>query len=258
MQGFYSVMLRLYPRAFQQRFRDETLSVFRDDCLATYQVGGRLAVVALWLRSLPDVLGCAVGEHLAEWMSDHPAQRRSARHQATITLLLALAVVTVFLVDENTPPETPMAIMYACVLFAAGSLLPPGLAALIGTATLGVYVVDGWISPSGWTAYRLLGLVALLTAGVWALRTGADHARLRARAGVSSASEAFMTGALGSQVPAPYPAGLQPEPSTEVAVQLLRSLLARAPQLASDELIAVLTDGIAVLEGRDGEGNRAD
>jgi len=73
-----------------------------------------------------------------------------------------------------------MAVMYACVLFAAGALLPPGLAALVGAATLGVYVVDGWVSPSGWTVYRALGLVALLAAGSWALRTGADHARLRA------------------------------------------------------------------------------
>jgi len=70
--------------------------------------------------------------------------------------------------------------MYACVLFAAGALLPPRLAMLIGAAVLGVYVVDGWVSASGWTMYRALGLVALLAAGLWALRTGADHARLRA------------------------------------------------------------------------------
>lgn len=177
----YGVLLRLYPRSFQEVFREETLGVFRQDCRATYELGGRTAVAALWLRSLADVLGCAVGEHLAEWTAEHPAQRRSTRRQALTTLLLALGVVAVFVVDTNTPPETPMAIMYGCVLFAAGALLPPGLGALIGAATLGVYVVDGWIAPSGWTAYRLLGLIALLTAGVWALRTGADHARLRAR-----------------------------------------------------------------------------
>jgi peptidoglycan/LPS O-acetylase OafA/YrhL len=179
-QAVYAMLLRVYPRAFQQEFKEETARVFRDDCRATYAGGGRLALLALWLRALPDVIRCAAGEHFTEWMSDHPAQRRSTRHQALLALALALGVVAVFLVDQNTPPETPMAIMYACVLFAAGALLPPRRAALIGAATLGVYVVDGWISPSGWTGYRALGLVALLAAGVWALRTGADHARLRA------------------------------------------------------------------------------
>jgi hypothetical protein len=180
-RGIYGVVLRAYPRAFQQRYRDETLRVFGDDCREKYAFNGRLAILGLWLRALPDVLRCALGEHLAEWMSDHPAQHRSARRQAAITMALALGVVAVFLVDMHTPPETPLAIMYACTLFAAGALLPPRLAALIGAATLGVYVVDGWISASGWTGYRALGLIALLAAGVWALRTGADHVRLRAR-----------------------------------------------------------------------------
>jgi hypothetical protein len=174
-------MLHLYPSNFQQRYRAETLRVFRDDCRDTYELGGRFALARLWIRSLPDVIGCALGEHLVEWTAEHPAQRRSGRHQAILTLLLALGVVAVFLTDMNTPPETPMAVMYACALFAAGALLPPRLAALIGLAMLGAYIVDGWVAPSGWTAYRLLGLVALLTAGLWALRTGADHARLRAR-----------------------------------------------------------------------------
>jgi integral membrane sensor domain MASE1 len=178
----YALLLRAYPSAFQQRFRAETLQVFRDQCRSSYAVGGTLALLGLWLHALPDVLRCALGEHLAEWMSDHPAQRCSPRRQALLTVSLSLAVVAIFLMDQNTPPETPMAVMYACVLFAAGALLPPRLGALIGLATLGVYIVDGWVSPSGWTLYRWLGLVALLAAGLWALRTGADHARLRAQA----------------------------------------------------------------------------
>jgi hypothetical protein len=131
----------------------------------------------------------------------------------------------VFLVDQNTPPETPMAVMYACVLFAAGALLPPGLASLIGAATLGVYVVDGWVSPSGWTLYRALGLVALLAAGLWALRTGADHARLRAKA-------------LGPVSPV----------ADDEALQLLRALLIRTPELDHPRLVLALRESIERLE----------
>jgi hypothetical protein len=116
--------------------------------------------------------------------------------------------------------------MYVCVLFAAGALLPPGLALLIGAATLGVYIVDGWISPSGWTLYRVLGLVALLTAGLWALRTGADHARLRARA-----------------------AGLTPPTTSDAALQLLQALAASARALDDPRLAQSLKDSIDHLEG---------
>ena len=133
-----------------------------------------------------------------------------------MTGALALAVVAVFLADMNTPPETPMAITYACVLFAAGALLPPLLAAVIGGSTLGVYIFDGWMSPHGWTAYRVLGLAALLVAGLWALRTGAEHARLRARA-----SKPLPLQTVGSAV------------SPDEAIHLLRSLVDRAPSVGA-------------------------
>jgi hypothetical protein len=179
----YRLLLRAYPREFLQDYQEETVRVFGDDCRDTCAAGGRSALAALWLRTIPDLLRCAIGEHFAAWAAAHPADRHSMRRQAALALTLALGVVAVFVVDQHTPPETPMAVMYACVLFAAGAMLPPGLACLIGAATLGVYVVDGWVSPSGWTMYRALGLIALLVAGLWALRTGADHARLRASAG---------------------------------------------------------------------------
>ncbi len=248
--GLYGMVLRLYPRTFQLRYRDETLRVFRDDCRASLATGGQLALVQLWLRSLNDVLGCAAGEHLAEWTSEHPAQRRSARGQALLTILLGLGVVAVFLTDMNTPPETPMAVMYACALFAAGALLPPRLAALIGIATLSVYVVDGWVAASGWSGYRLLGLVALLAAGTWALRTGADHARLRA-ASVSSSPSRTSSSLLAQGVLSPALEAGSPA-SPEQAIRLLRLLAADATTLTTDDLVRVLNASIAAFETASG------
>lgn len=141
-----------------------------------------------------------------------------------------------------------MAVMYACALFAAGALLPPLLASVIGAATLGVYVVDGWIAASGWTAYRWLGLIALLVAGVWALRTGADHARLRARAGTSApAAVAPDKREEALSMSAQAEAG---QPGAEDTLERLRSLLERAPRLDSDGLAAALQKEIAALETR--------
>jgi hypothetical protein len=203
-------------------------------------------MVRLWIRSFPDVLGCALSEHVVEWTAEHPAQRRSAGHQAIFTLLLALGVVAVFLTDMNTPPETPMAVMYACALFAAGALLPPLLASVIGAATLGVYVVDGWIAPSGWTAYRWLGLIALLVAGLWALRTGADHARLRARAGTSA--PAAVAPDKREEAPSTSAQDETGQRGADDTLKVLRSLLERSPKLDSAALAAALGEEIAALE----------
>jgi hypothetical protein len=81
------------------------------------------------------------------------------------------------------------------------------------------------VSPSGWTLYRALGLVALLAAGLWALRTGADHARLRAKA-------------LGPVSPV----------ADDEALQLLRALLIRTPELDHPRLVLALRESIERLE----------
>ena len=179
-ENVYNILMHTYPGEFREDYADETVRVFRDDCRQTYRTGGSAALAALWVRALPDVMSNAIAEHFSEWLADHPGRRHSARHQLLVTIGLVLGIVAIFLADTSTPPEVPMAVMYGCVLFAAGSLLRPALGSLICAATLGVYVIDGWVSPNGWTMYRALGLLALLAAGVWALRTGADHARLRA------------------------------------------------------------------------------
>jgi hypothetical protein len=180
--GAYGLFLQAYPRDFREGYAGETVQVFREDCRHNYAAGGAGALLGLWARTIPDVLRSAMAEHLSDWLADHPGRRRSARHQFLVALGLTLGIVAIFFADTSTPPEVPLAIMYACVLFAAGTLLRPELGSLICAATLGVYVVDGWFSVNGWTLYRAAGLVALLVAGLWALRTGADHARLRARA----------------------------------------------------------------------------
>jgi hypothetical protein len=178
---FYGLVLRSYPLEFRERYGRETLLVFGDQCREVYRTGGVVRLLAVCLRAFPDVLRNAAAEHVADWLSDHPARHRSPSQQWLLSLGLVLAVIAVFLADRATPPEVPLAVMFACVLFAAGALLRPEIAALICAATLAVFVVDGMLSPTGWTFYRFLGLASIVIGSLWAMRTGADHARLRAR-----------------------------------------------------------------------------
>jgi hypothetical protein len=177
----YATSLRLFPAEFRQRYADEVQMVFTNDCLDGYCAGGWLGLVGLWLRTVPDILRGACGEHWDAWVAEHPGSKRNVTQQALVCGALMLCVLAIFLADMHTPPEVPLAVLYACVLFGAGALLRPLLALLTCAATVGVYVGDGFAASSGWTPYHLVGLLPILIGGLWALFTGAQHARLQAR-----------------------------------------------------------------------------
>lgn len=93
--------------------------------------------------------------------------------------LLVLCAVAIFALDRSTPPDVPVAALYTVPLFLAGAWLPRRLVPVAALATVVLYLVDGGLRGAAWGPWALgAGLLAL--AGWWAVRTGADHARLRA------------------------------------------------------------------------------
>jgi hypothetical protein len=182
--------VRLFPYEFKRRYAEETKRVFGDDCLDTYTAGGCPGLAALWLRTLLDIVRSAISEHVASCLAEHPGTKRGIVTQVLTCAGLVLGILAVFITDESTPPEVPMAVLYGCLLFAAGALLRPTLALFTCAATVGVYMADAFVAPGGWTSYRLLGLLPILVGGLWALRTGADQARLRAKSVLPVSDEA--------------------------------------------------------------------
>ncbi len=111
-----------------------------------------------------------------------PAKRGAGRTGGRDMLLagcLAALVVGVSILDRNSPPEVPIAILYALPLFVAGVLLPGRLATALGCLTLGLYLFDGYVAGNAWSVHRVVGLGTLALAAWWALRTGAAYAKLR-------------------------------------------------------------------------------
>lgn len=61
----YTVLLRLYPATFQQRFAREMTQVFRASCREAWQQHRGWGVLTLWLMTLPDVVWTAGQERFA-------------------------------------------------------------------------------------------------------------------------------------------------------------------------------------------------
>ena len=61
---FYAGLLRLYPRAFRDRYGDEMVLLLGDQLRDARAVAGIGGVVATWVRTLVDLASSAVGEHL--------------------------------------------------------------------------------------------------------------------------------------------------------------------------------------------------
>ena len=51
----YAVLLHLYPQEHRAEFGESMRQVFRDQCRNTYEQRGRLGILLLWLRTLPDM-----------------------------------------------------------------------------------------------------------------------------------------------------------------------------------------------------------
>jgi putative ABC transport system permease protein len=76
----YRALLRIYPRAFRERFEDEMLALFAETAASARRTfGGR---VALWRATLADVLPSALRERLPERRSLSMSQTSSDIRQA--------------------------------------------------------------------------------------------------------------------------------------------------------------------------------
>lgn len=177
----FRLLSSVYPVQVRAHWKAEVAQVFADTCSAAYARARLRGVVATTMRALPAVLWTAFEEHLDTWTAPHPASSSCRSRLALICAAIGVVNVIVFGIDHLTPPEFQVAIIYGVLIFAAGALLPPRLAATMGLVTLAAYVVDDWVADE-WTVLRMVGLVAMLMAATGALHLGAVHARLRGSA----------------------------------------------------------------------------
>jgi hypothetical protein len=151
-QRLYRRFLRLYPREFREHYGDEMRRFFAEQLWDARSSGGRLAIAALWARTILDVAVTAPREHLAR-----PALVREHVNGSAATIvepqpprplryvILGLAPLWVFLVEVATasnkalfvkPPEMlglPLGV--SVVAFALG-LMAVGIVALRRTSSV--------------------------------------------------------------------------------------------------------------------------
>jgi putative ABC transport system permease protein len=92
----YAALLRLFPGDFRAEFAEEMQADFRDQCLDADRIGGRAAVVLLWIRTTIDIVHRACVEQLDVTKRDAVYAlrlvRRNKLFSATAILTLALAI----------------------------------------------------------------------------------------------------------------------------------------------------------------------
>jgi len=65
----YALTMRLYPRAFRDRFGEDMRELFRDQWKAARRAGGWRRVMQLWLFTVPSIIGGAFAERLTAVVS---------------------------------------------------------------------------------------------------------------------------------------------------------------------------------------------
>ena len=176
----FRMLSNAYPARIRADWNAEAAEVFADACSDAHQRSGLAGVLMTSVRTLPAVLITAVAEHADTWRAAHPADTSSCGRLALICAFLALASGVVYGIDQVTPPQFSVSIIFGVLLFGAGALLPPRLAVASGLFTMAVYVIDDWV-PDQWTVLRVVGFIAVMLAAVWALHLGAVHGRLFGR-----------------------------------------------------------------------------
>lgn len=182
----YAGLIRLYPAAFRERYREEMVRLFADQLRDARAGRGAGGVVVTWLRTLPDLASSAVGEHLRKDRTVAQSlatfePTRSMRLLGMLALVGGVLLVGVFFWTGlfAGPDNTIRLVLFALAGPAVGlalhgrqSAVAPRLA-LIGTAavvvaglwytTTNILVMNG---PASWT--RVGGLLySLSSASVW-------------------------------------------------------------------------------------------
>jgi hypothetical protein len=109
-QRIYSRLLRVYPSAFRDRYEAEMVVLFGDQLRDARAGAGAGGVVTTWFRTLADLVGSALGEHLRKdrMMAQTLASfqpTRSMRALGVLAVVGGVLLVAVWLVGDvfSTP-----------------------------------------------------------------------------------------------------------------------------------------------------------
>ena len=154
----YRVLLWAYPASFRRQYADEMADVFRDMAEAAVERRGTAGLIALWLRTVPDLIFTVVAQQLAE------TERRVAMWQAFwgrahVSAALTAALILAALATPADPASmliaaVPMFGIYLAALVSKG-LGPRGRSLAV---SLSILHALAWI--------RLLAVPAPLVNGV--------------------------------------------------------------------------------------------
>ena len=89
----YEILLRVYPRAFRQRFGESMAKVFEESCQAAFAESGAPGVLGLWRCAFLDLASSSLGEH---WSRYGAGLLKSRWAPAAVTAVIASAGPVVF------------------------------------------------------------------------------------------------------------------------------------------------------------------
>src|SRR5438105_8340575 len=81
-ERLYRWLLRLYPRAFRERYADDMVAFYRERLITDSSAGVRLAPV--WARLLPDLIASACAERFATHFATHFAPSLERRRMSAL------------------------------------------------------------------------------------------------------------------------------------------------------------------------------
>lgn len=163
---FYRLLVMAYPSNFRREYGKDMLQVFRDCCRRSYQAGGSLTLLALWMRTLFDWFKTVLEEQLNRGTE---MTRKKFIRLSGWALILGSISITVGWLASTRPeysqfnaaslPIDRYANLVAFPLFTLGLILTSlGLLGLLARYGVGV----GWFGRITLMLGALSGLVSAL------------------------------------------------------------------------------------------------
>lgn len=117
----YAAFLSLYPREHRTEYGSSMLQVFTDQCRSAYTQKGFLSLLALWLRTLPDLGYTALLEHLtspsATWGLMEPVPNAPLPWKGVFLILLPGLVYLISQIAQLTGQPWYMTVYYRAAFF---------------------------------------------------------------------------------------------------------------------------------------------
>lgn len=147
----YAAFLAIYPQEHRAEYSESMRQVFTDQCRSAYEQRGALGLIALWLRTLPD-LGCtALLEHVtsprATWGLLEPVPNEPLPWKGVLLILLPGLVYLISQIAQLTGLAWYLVVYYRAAFF----LIVPVLAVWVITRRFPIW----GLIPLG-LLYRLL------------------------------------------------------------------------------------------------------